>query len=147
MRILNVHKNIPVSITKLTLGLRVGFISSHLIADKLFPVNPRAITGLPKMTLLLEAKIMPALIIKPRFILVTHTADLGWYTTSNQQGKMLIQNLNSIVRKPNVTLTQFPYCTTDSIPINLMFQENFHTHTQVWNSLSHRNDCRQRGVI
>ena len=80
MRGLNVHKNIPVSITKLTLGLRVGFISSHLIADKLFSV-------------ILE------------------------------------------------------YCTTDSIPINLMFQENFPTHTQVWNCLSHRNDCRQRGVI
>ena len=66
---LNVHKNIPVSITKLTLGLRVGIISSHLIADKLFPVNPRAITGPPKMSLLLEAKSMPALIIKPRFFL------------------------------------------------------------------------------
>ena len=63
----NVHKNITVSITKLTLGLRVGFISSHLTVDKLFPVNPRAITGPPKMSLLLEAKSMPALIIKPRF--------------------------------------------------------------------------------
>ena len=80
MRGLNVHKNIHVSITKLTLGLRVGFISSYLIADKLFQVNPRAITGPPKMSLLLEAKIMPALIIKPRFILATHTDDLGWYT-------------------------------------------------------------------
>ena len=46
---------------------------------KLFPVNPEAITGPPKMSLLLEAKSMPALIIKPRFILVTHTDDLGWY--------------------------------------------------------------------
>ena len=54
----------------------------HLIADKLFPVNPRAITGPPKMSLLLEAKSMPALIIKSRFILVTHTDDLGWYITS-----------------------------------------------------------------
>ena len=78
MRGLNVHKNIPVSNTKLTHGLRVGFISSHLIADKLFPINPRAITGPPKMSLLLEAKIMPALIIIPRFILVMHTDDLGW---------------------------------------------------------------------
>ena len=72
---------------------------------------------------------MPASIIKPRFILVTHTDDLGWYITSNQQGKMFVQNLNRIVRKPNVTLRQFPYCTTDSIPINLMFQENYPTHT------------------
>ena len=131
MRGLNVHKNIPASITKLTLGLRLGFISSHLIADKLFPVNPRAITGPPKMSLLLEAKSMPALIIKPRFILVTHTDDLGWYLTSNQQGKMFIHNLSRIVRKPNVTPGQFPYGTTDSIPIDLMFQENFPTHTQV----------------
>ena len=128
MRGLNVHKNIPVSITKLTLGLRVGFIGSHLIADKLFSVNPRAITGPPKMSLLLEAKSMPALIIKPRFILVSHTDDLGWYITSNQQGKTFVQNLNRIVRKPNVTPRQFPYCTTDSIPIDLLFQENFPTH-------------------
>ena len=69
MRRLGIHKNIPVSGTKLTLGLRVGFISSHLTADKLFSVNPRAITGPPKTSLVLEAKNMPALIIKPRFIL------------------------------------------------------------------------------
>ena len=121
MRGLNVHKNIPVSITKLTLGLRLGFISSHFTADKLFLVNSSAITGPPKMSLLLEAKSMLALIIKPMFILVTHMDDLGWYITSNQQGKIFVQNLNRIVRKPNVTPRQFPYCTTDSIPIDLMF--------------------------
>ena len=147
MRGLNVHKNIPVSINKLTLGLRVGFISSHLIVDKLFPINQRAITGPPKMSLLIETKSMPALIIKPRFILVTHTDDLGWYISSNQQGKMFVQNLNRIVRKLNVTPRQFPYCTADSIPVDLMFHENFPAHTQVWNCLCHRNDCRQRGVI
>ena len=65
MRGLNIHKNIPVSVTKLTLSLRVGFIGSHLTADKLFPVNPRVITGPPKISLLLEAKSTPALIIKP----------------------------------------------------------------------------------
>ena len=147
MRGLNVHKNIPVSITKLTLGLRVGFISSHLIADNLFSINPRAITGPPKMSLLLEAKGMPALIVKPRFIFdIMHTDDLGWYITSNQQGKMFVQNLNRIVRKSIVTPRQFPYCTTHSIPIDLMFEENFPTHTQVWNCLRHRNDRRQRGV-
>ena len=91
--------------------------------DKLFPVNPRAITGPPKMSVLLEANSMPALIIKPRFILVTHTDDLGWYIPSNQQGKMFIQNLNTIVRKPYVTPRQFLYCTTDSIPIDLMFKK------------------------
>ena len=77
MRGLDIHKNIPVSVTKLTLGFRVFFISSHLTANKLFSVNPRAITGPPKMSLLLEAKSMPALIIKPRLILDTHTDDHG----------------------------------------------------------------------
>ena len=85
MRGLVIHKNITVSGTKLTLGLRVGFISSHLIEDKVFPVNPGVITGSLKMSLLLEAKSMPALIIKPRVILVTHKDDLCWYITSNQQ--------------------------------------------------------------
>ena len=28
-----------------------------------------------------------------------------------------------------------------------LLQENFPTHTQVWNCLNHRNDCRQRGLI
>ena len=107
MRGLNVHKNIPVSVTILTLSLRVGFISSHLTADKHFPVNPRAITGPPKMSLLLEVKSMPAMISKPRLILVSHTDDLGRYITSNQQGKMFVQNLNRMVRKPNVTPWQF----------------------------------------
>ena len=79
MRGLNIHKNIPVSVTKLTLSLLVGFISSHLTADKLLPVNPRAITGPLKMILLLEAESMPAMIIKPRFILVMHIDELRWY--------------------------------------------------------------------
>ena len=39
MRGLDIHMNSPVSVTKLMLGLRVGFISSHLIVDKLFPIN------------------------------------------------------------------------------------------------------------
>ena len=76
-------ENINVSDTKLILGLRVRFISSDLIANKLFPINPRAITGPPKMSLLLEVESMSALIIEPRLILVTHTDDLGGYITSN----------------------------------------------------------------
>ena len=129
------------------LGLSVGFISSHLTADKLFPVNRRVIAGPLKMSLLLEAKSMPALIIKSRLIHVTHKDDPGWYITSNQQGQMFDQYLNRIVRKPNVMPGQIPYCTTDSVPIDLMSQENFHIHTQVWNYLRDRNDCRQREVI
>ena len=73
------------------LVLRVGSIRSHLTADKHFPVNQRAITCSPKMSLLLEVKSTPALIIKPTLILVTHTDDLGWYITSNQQGLVLNQ--------------------------------------------------------
>ena len=131
---MNIHKNIHVYITKLMLGLQVNFISSHLTVDRLFPFNPRAITGPPKMSLLLEANSMPALMIKPMLILVTHKDDLGWYITSSQQRQMFVQNLNKIVSKPNVTPGQIPYCTSDSIPIDLMFQENFRTHTQVWTS-------------
>ena len=73
LRRLGIHKNIPISDTKLTLGLWVGFISSHVTVNNLFPVNLRAIIGPPKMSLLLEAKSMTALFIKPRLILVVHT--------------------------------------------------------------------------
>ena len=99
MRRLGIHKNIPVSDTKLALVLWEGFISSHLSAGKLFPVNQRAITGPPKISPLLEAKWMPALFIKTRLILVAYTDDLGWNQTSNQQQQMLIQNLNRIYQQ------------------------------------------------
>ena len=46
--------NIDVSDTKLMLGFKVCFISSDLTANKLFPIDPRAITGPLKMSLLLE---------------------------------------------------------------------------------------------
>ena len=96
-----------------------------MTANKLFPINPRAITGPPKMSLLFEVESTSALIIEPRLILVTHMDDLGWYITSNQQGKMIVQNLHRIVGRPNATTGQIPHCTTDCIPINLVFQENF----------------------
>ena len=131
MRGLDIHKNIPVYITKLTLGLRVGFIGSHLTAYKPFPVNMSAITCPSKMSLLPEVKSTPALIIKPSFMLVAHTDDFCWYIMSNQLGQMFIKNLNRIVSKPNVTPGQILYCTTDCIPADLMFQENFPTNTQV----------------
>ena len=66
MRGLDVHENIKVSDTKLMLGLRVCFISSDLTANKVFPINPRAITGPLKMSLLLEVESTSALIIEPR---------------------------------------------------------------------------------
>ena len=141
---LDVHKNIDVSDTKLMLGLRVCFISSDLTANKLFPINPRAVTGLPKMSLLFDVESTSALTIEPRLILVRYTDDLGGYITSNQQGKMLVQKLHRNVRRPNVTPGQIPHCTTNCISINLVFQENFPANTQVRNSLCRRNDCRER---
>ena len=125
MRAVDVHENINVSDTQLMLGLRVCFISSDLTANKLFPINLRAIMGPLKMSLLLEVKTTSALIIEPRLILVTHTDDLGGYITSIQQEKMLIQNLHWIVRRPNVTSGQIPHCSTDCIPINLVLVETF----------------------
>ena len=127
MRVMDIHKNVSVSLTKLVLCLRVGFISSHLTTYKLLNINPRAITGPLKLHLLLEAKSIPALIIKNRLILVMHTHALGWYIKSDQQGQMFVQILNRIVSKPDVTPGQILYCTTVSIPIDLMFQENFPT--------------------
>ena len=146
MRGLGIHKNIPVSDTKLALVLRVGFITFHLTADKLFPVYPRAITGPPKMSLLLEAKKHACIDHQAKANLV-HTDDLRRYITSNQQGEMLVQNLNRIVIRLNVTLGQILYCTTNCIPMNLVFQKNFTTNTLIWNRLCHRNDRQQRGMI
>ena len=60
---------------------------------------------------------------------------------------MLVQNLHRIVRRPNITPGQIPHCTTDCIPINLAFQENFPANTQVRNSLCRLNNRRERGVI
>ena len=143
MRRLDAHENIDVSDTKLMLGLRVCFISSELTANKLFPINPRVVTGPPKISLLLEVESTSALIIEVRLILVTYKDDLAGYIMSNQQGKMLVQNLHRIVRRPNVTPGQIPHCTTDSIPINLVFQENFSNNTQVRTSLCRRNARRE----
>ena len=119
MRGLDVHENIDVSDIKLMLGLLVC-ISSDLTANKLFPINLRVITSPLKMSLLLEVESTSALIIEPMLILVTHTDDLGGYITSNQQGKMLVQNLHRIVRRPNVTPGQI-CIAPDCIPINLVF--------------------------
>ena len=79
--------------------------------------------GPPKMSLQLEAKNLPALIIKPRLIIVAHTDDLGWNKSSKQWKQMLIPNLNRIVSTPNVMPGHILYCTTNCIPIDLMFKE------------------------
>ena len=107
----------------------------------------KAIKGSPKVSFLDEAKSMHELIIKPRLILVVHTDDLGWCIKSNQQGANARSKPQQDCQQTNVTLGQILYCTIHCIPINLMFHEKFHTNTQVWNSLCHRNDLRQTGVI
>ena len=61
------------------LGLRVCFISSNLTANKLFPINPRAVTGPPTMSLLLEIESTSALIIEPSLILVLVRVSLNNY--------------------------------------------------------------------
>ena len=80
---LGVNKNIPVPDTKLTLILRVGFISSHMRADKLLPVNQRANVGPPKISLLHEVNSTPSLIMKPRLILVGTRMTLFGKITAN----------------------------------------------------------------
>ena len=92
MRRLGIHKNIPVSDTKLMLDPRVGLISSHLTAYKLAPVNPRAIAGPPKMSLLLETKIMSAWSSHQGLSLFAHSDNLGWNAMSNQQQQMFIHD-------------------------------------------------------
>ena len=136
MRGQDIHKNVPVSVTKLTLRLRLLFISARLTTDKLSQVNDIAITGSPKMSLALEAKNMPAVIIKIKFLLVQHTDDLDWYITINQQEQMLVQHLDRIVRRQNVTSLQILWKTTNCILIFLIFKIIFMTNTKDWNCLA-----------
>ena len=70
MRALDLQNNVPNADKKLTLGLRVDFVSCRLAANELLPVNSRAITGPSKMSLLLEVGSSPALIFKPRLTLL-----------------------------------------------------------------------------
>ena len=44
---------------------------------------------------------------------------------------MSVQNLDRIVSKPNVMPGQILYCTTDCIPVDLMFPEYFPTNTSL----------------
>ena len=133
MRRLAIHKNIPAGTLIRTLNFRVGFIISHKTADKLFPVNPRAITGPSKISILLKDKSTPAFIIKPRLILFGHTDDIRWYIRPTSMDRCSIKP--SAGQQTNVTPMQILYCTTNCIPIDLMLQENNHTNAEVWNSL------------
>ena len=73
MGTLGFYQTIQASDTILTPSLGIYYISAHLVMDKLIEVNSRAITSPPRMSLPLEVERMPAVIIKPRLILVTHT--------------------------------------------------------------------------
>ena len=77
MGTLGVHQNIPASDTKLTHSLGIHSIGNPLVMDKLIPVILRAITSPPEMGSLLDVECKPAVIIKPRLILVTHTDHLS----------------------------------------------------------------------
>ena len=73
------------NVTKLTLFLRVGFINSHLKADKHFPANLKAITSPLKMSFMLEVKGSPKLIIKTTLIIAVHSEDIDWSDTNKDR--------------------------------------------------------------
>ena len=146
MRGLDIHKIIPVSVTKLTLGLRVGFISSHLM-DKLFllteersRVHRRWASCLgPKACLHLSSN-------KGISTLCTRMTLVGLERPTCRD-RCSFKTSTGLSASQMVSQGRSCICTTYCIPVALMFQENFPTNTQVWNRLSHRNDCQQRGVI
>ena len=90
---LNVHKNIPASVTKLTISLRA-------LTWQLTNSSQLTLEGEPpawgQKHACIDACIdhhhqcCPTKRLK-RLIHVSHTDDLGWYITSNQQGKMFVQ--------------------------------------------------------
>ena len=53
------------------------------------------------MSLLHEVKGTPALIIKPRLVLVERRDELGWYITSNQQRQMFTDEWYFFFRQCN----------------------------------------------
>ena len=83
MGTLGVHQNTPASDTKLMHSLGIYSIGPPLVMDKLIPVNSREITSPPEMGTLLDVECKPAVIIKPRFILVTHMDHLNRNKTFN----------------------------------------------------------------
>ena len=77
MGTLGVHQNIPSFDTKLTHSIGIYIIGPPLVMDKLISVNSRAIPSPSEMGPLLDVECKPAVIIEPRFILVTHTDHLS----------------------------------------------------------------------
>ena len=114
MRTLGIHHNIPVSNINLTPSLGFNFISHPLVMDKFIRVNSRAIISPPKLShrVLHYVKCTPAVTIKSRLIMVTHTDHLSQNKTLNQQWQMT----------PDPSPRQPTNCITDCSQINLVFQ-------------------------
>ena len=100
------------------------------------------------MSLLLEVKSTPALIIKAGFILVVHMDQWHWWVHNVQPAAT---NARS---KPQPDCQQST-CNAMADPVlhHILYSYklcvslgNFSINTQVWNRLCHR-DCRQRGVL
>ena len=81
------HQNIPASDTKLTRSLGIYSIGPPVVMEKHIPVNSREITSPPEMGPLLDVECKPAVIIKPRFIIVTHTDHLSRTKRSTSRDK------------------------------------------------------------
>ena len=71
------YQNIPASDTKLMHRLGIYSIGPPLTMDKLIPFNSTAIMSPSEMGPFLDIECKPAVIIKQRFILVTHTDHLS----------------------------------------------------------------------
>ena len=122
MGTLSVHQNIPASDIKLTHSLGIYSIGLPLVMEKLIPVISRTITSPPEMGPLLDVECKPAVIIKPRFILVPHTDHLSRNKTFNQQRQMHIQPLNWIISTPDTLPRQHTYCITDCRPYSTLWE-------------------------
>ena len=83
MGTLGIHQNITDFHIKLMHSLGICSIGPSLVMDKLIPANSRAITSPPEMGPLLDVECKPAVIIKPRFILVKNTDHLSRNKTFN----------------------------------------------------------------
>ena len=77
------------------------------------------------MSLLLEAKSMPALIIKPRHILVTNTDALGWYITSNQQDRCLFKTSTGLSASQMLRLGRSCIAPQTIFQLTRCFMETF----------------------
>ena len=77
MGTLGIHQDIPASDAELTPRFGIDYISPPLVMEKIIPVNSRVITTPPTMSLLLEVECTPAIIIKPRLMLIMHPDHLS----------------------------------------------------------------------